>query len=121
MYWKTRIIRSSELEKGYMNEWQRAFMKHFNENPTFDNEDKPYTFIKAVKTNTDVHGWIFEAFDKIYVATQKLMWRGPETVHIYESSVKGNFSIGSHIATIERICDIETAVDEWFDGVKNTK
>ena len=113
-----RIINSSELPRGYMNEWERASMRKFNENPQFDNETKPYNFISKIKSNTDVHGWLFEYAGSIYAATQKLMFRGPETVHIYNASDKGKFDVMKYIGKIERICDIETAVDRWVADKK---
>lgn len=119
--WETRIISPTVLERGYMDEWQRAFMKKFNENPTFNNEDKPYNFIKPVKTNTNVHGWIFEYNDKLYVATQLLKWRGPESVLIYNATKKGEFKCTEEIADIPLMCDIETAVDQWVAGKNNKK
>jgi hypothetical protein len=109
-----RIIRSSELKSKMMSEAQREFMKNINEHPDFDPALKEYKFIKAVKTNTDVHGWIFELNGMVYVATQKLKWRGPETVNIYEASEKGVFDHAKPIATYPGYCDIEAAVDTWI-------
>jgi len=113
-----RIIKASELKHGMMSESERLFMKNINENPEFDPTLKEYKFIKPVKTTTDVHGWIFEYHNEIFVATQKLIWRGSETVDIYNASEKGAFDCTKPIASYRNYCDIESAVDMWIKEKK---
>ena len=110
-----KIKDSRTLKTGSMNQLERLFMKKINENMVID-PDKPYNYIKPIKTTTEVHGCIFEHDGHFYVATQKLMWRGPETVHIYKSNEKGTFRLGHHIFEAPFICDNETAIDMWIES-----
>jgi hypothetical protein len=74
-------------------------------------EEKPYTYLGNIKSDTLVHGWHFVFNDKFYVATYNQFHGCSSRVSVYNSDKKANFDCVKPIEEYVMYCDIETVAD----------
>jgi len=107
-----RFITSRDVPGGTVYGHLYDEIRERNDNPNFV-EEKPYTFIKNIKTSTKVHGWLFVFANKFFVATYHTYHNYTSCVSIYDSNKKGDFNCVKPIDWFPYYCDIETAVDKF--------
>lgn len=113
---KKRIIKSSDIEGGTVYGKAYKLVRETNENPEFT-EEKPYTYLGNIKSDTLVHGWHFVFNNKFYVATYNQFHGCSSRVSMYESDKKANFDCVKPIVEFNMYCDIETVVDMFCQKV----
>lgn len=105
-----RIITSRDVKGGTVYGESYKKIRHQNDNPVFTTE-KSYTFIKLIKTTTEVHGWLFVFNDKFYIATYNVYNNCTSQISIYDANKHADFDCQKPIENYNLYCDIETVVD----------
>jgi hypothetical protein len=105
-----KIIKSTDVEGGTVYGRYYKMVKESNMNPIFT-EEKPYTYLGNIKSDTLVHGWHFVFNDKFYVATYNQFHGCSSRVSVYNSDKKANFDCVKPIEEYVMYCDIETVAD----------
>jgi hypothetical protein len=105
-----KIIKSTDVEGGTVYGRYYKMVKESNMNPIFA-EEKPYTYLGNIKSDTLVHGWHFVFNDKFYVATYNQFHGCSSRVSVYNSDKKANFDCVKPIEEYVMYCDIETVAD----------
>jgi hypothetical protein len=105
-----RIITSKDVPGGTVYGRNYDKIRQRNENPDLG-EDKPYTYLGNIKTDTKVHGWHFVFENKFYVATYHYVHGCTSQIAIWESDKKAKFDIPNPLKKYLLYCDIETVVD----------
>lgn len=105
-----RIITSKDVKGGTVYGRQYDKVRERNENPVLS-EDKPYTYLGNIKSDTKVHGWHFVFGNKFYAATYHTEFGCTSAISIFDADKKGKFDCTKSIKTYMLYCDIETVVD----------
>lgn len=109
-----RIIRCITEGGGQISEQQKNKAKAINLNPVFT-EEKPWKFIKVLKSGTGITPWLIQINDEYIVVCQGFIPRKTEMVMFYRSNKKGTFSIpADRITEYWTYVDIEAAVDKFY-------
>ena len=111
---KPRIIKSNGGVNGQISENEKRRSAEINMNPVFT-EDKPWKFIKVLKTSTKIVPWLIQIGDEYIVATQGWVARKSEIAMFYRSNKRGTFNIiQDRITEYWMYVDLEAAVDKFY-------
>lgn len=109
-----RIIKVSDCQNGRMSEWEKKATTKINLNPAFT-EEKPWRFVKHLKTTTKIIPWLIQIGEDYIVATQGFVYRKGEIAMFYKSSRRGTFDVtNGGIAEYYGYLDLESAVDHFY-------
>jgi len=109
-----RIIKVSDCRDGKMSEWEKKATTKINLNPAFT-EEKPWKFVKHLKTTTRIVPWLIQIGEDYIVATQGFVYRKGEIVMFYKSSRRGTFDVmNGRIVEYYGYLDLESAVDRFY-------
>lgn len=116
-----KIIKSTQVKGGLLNDFQREQVRNLNFNPTFNAEEKPWILKKIMKTETRVIPWHIVYDGQHYLAKQFFYQRIGEVVHIYEATSKGKIISKLPIFELNTYVDLEAACDRFAEHMAQLK
>lgn len=79
-------------------------------------EEKPWQFVKVLKTTTGIIPWLVKIGDDYIVATQGWVYRRGEQAMFYKSNRRGTFNVSTDgIIVYLGYVDLEAAVDRFYE------
>lgn len=109
-----RITRCITPGGGHISEGQKNRARQINLNPVFT-EEKPWKFIKVLKSGTKIIPWLIQIGDEYIVACQGFVTRKSEMAFFYRSNKRGTYSIpADRITEYWTYVDLEAAVDKFY-------
>lgn len=109
-----RIIKITDSVTGRLTEREKTQSTLINMNPVFT-EEKPWKFIKVLRTSTKIVPWLIQIGEEYIVVTQGYVQRKTEMCMFYRSNKRGTFNVSSErLAEYWMYVDMEAAVDKFY-------
>ncbi len=110
-----RIIFCNDGVNGHISEHEKNRATAINLNPVFEGE-KPWKFIKVLKSTTKIVPWLIQIGEEYIVCTQGMIPRKTEMCMFYHSNKRGTYNIlQDKITEYWRYVDMETACDKFYE------
>jgi hypothetical protein len=116
-----KIIKSTQVKGGVLNDFQYERVREINLNPAFDHSTKTWIFKKVMKTETRVIPWHIIYDEQNYIAKQFFYPRLGEVVHFHIADSKGKIIEKKSVFELNAYVDLEAACDRFAEHMAKLK